>query len=280
MAKWGEGDPRWIVEQRADSHNVNNWHWRESDATEWSTKYLTKNLLTVKIEDPNLGKICFQKVPVIEGEASCSIRKQKFIFIFDWEKIEIKWGSSSIETDESSVKSNQKSGTIKIVNFDHDTIDFDDLGFSVHFDDLPKELEDQALKKLIQKQAPEKIWKIFESYKDACRSFYYEMLVLSRDKIDKEKRAKEALQMDAIAKNLKTKTSITFEPIASTNSRTSSVNSMINNITNTKCNQQHRGVLRTTSSGGPPKVRVNKTLEKCKSSDVTGVTNSNNSKNN
>ena len=29
MAKWGEGDPRWIVEQRADSHNVNNWHWKE-----------------------------------------------------------------------------------------------------------------------------------------------------------------------------------------------------------------------------------------------------------
>ena len=27
MAKWGEGDPRWIVEERADATNVNNWHW-------------------------------------------------------------------------------------------------------------------------------------------------------------------------------------------------------------------------------------------------------------
>ena len=27
MAKWGEGDPRWIVEERADAVNVNNWHW-------------------------------------------------------------------------------------------------------------------------------------------------------------------------------------------------------------------------------------------------------------
>lgn len=27
MAKWGEGDPRWIVEERADAKNVNNWHW-------------------------------------------------------------------------------------------------------------------------------------------------------------------------------------------------------------------------------------------------------------
>ncbi|PKU40344.1 hypothetical protein llap_9357 [Limosa lapponica baueri] len=27
MAKWGQGDPRWIVEERADATNVNNWHW-------------------------------------------------------------------------------------------------------------------------------------------------------------------------------------------------------------------------------------------------------------
>lgn len=27
MAKWGHGDPRWIVEERPDATNVNNWHW-------------------------------------------------------------------------------------------------------------------------------------------------------------------------------------------------------------------------------------------------------------
>lgn len=27
MARWGEGDPRWIVEERPDATNVNNWHW-------------------------------------------------------------------------------------------------------------------------------------------------------------------------------------------------------------------------------------------------------------
>lgn len=30
MAKWGEGDPRWIVEERPDGTNVNNWHWYEN----------------------------------------------------------------------------------------------------------------------------------------------------------------------------------------------------------------------------------------------------------
>jgi hypothetical protein len=27
MAKWGEGDPRWLVESREDGKNVNGWHW-------------------------------------------------------------------------------------------------------------------------------------------------------------------------------------------------------------------------------------------------------------
>jgi len=30
MARYGEGDPRWIVEERPDALNVNNWHWYES----------------------------------------------------------------------------------------------------------------------------------------------------------------------------------------------------------------------------------------------------------
>ena len=36
MAKWGEGDPRWIVEERPDATNVNNWHWSEKNADTWS----------------------------------------------------------------------------------------------------------------------------------------------------------------------------------------------------------------------------------------------------
>ena len=36
MAKWGEGDPRWIVEERPDATNVNNWHWTEKNADHWS----------------------------------------------------------------------------------------------------------------------------------------------------------------------------------------------------------------------------------------------------
>ena len=40
MAKWGEGDPRWIVEERPDATNVNNWHWTEKNADSWSKQKL------------------------------------------------------------------------------------------------------------------------------------------------------------------------------------------------------------------------------------------------
>ena len=28
--------PRWIVEERPDATNVNNWHWTEKNADAWS----------------------------------------------------------------------------------------------------------------------------------------------------------------------------------------------------------------------------------------------------
>ncbi|CAF4994828.1 unnamed protein product, partial [Rotaria magnacalcarata] len=31
MAEWGKGDPRWIVEDRPDATNPNNWHWKEKN---------------------------------------------------------------------------------------------------------------------------------------------------------------------------------------------------------------------------------------------------------
>lgn len=49
MAKWGEGDPRWIVEERPDATNVNNWHWTEKNATPWSKERFQQLFSNVNI---------------------------------------------------------------------------------------------------------------------------------------------------------------------------------------------------------------------------------------
>lgn len=44
MAKVGEGDARWIVEERADGANVNAWHWAERDVLPWAKRRLQELL--------------------------------------------------------------------------------------------------------------------------------------------------------------------------------------------------------------------------------------------
>ncbi|XP_030069956.1 activator of 90 kDa heat shock protein ATPase homolog 1 [Microcaecilia unicolor] len=89
MAKWGEGDPRWIVEQRADATNVNNWHWTERDASNWSMDKLKELLLAVKVENEE-GSCEVTEVSTLEGEASINNRKGKLIFFYEW-NIKLNW---------------------------------------------------------------------------------------------------------------------------------------------------------------------------------------------
>ena len=62
MAKWGEGDPRWIVEERPDATNVNNWHWTEKNADAWS-----KAKIRVRIE------VAASDVVIRRGTVHCII---------------------------------------------------------------------------------------------------------------------------------------------------------------------------------------------------------------
>lgn len=80
MAKFGEGDKRWIVEERPDGANVHNWHWAEKDCLEWSRALLSKLLSNLVILDGEGGLfVRTSKVDKVEGEAYVNIRKGKVI---------------------------------------------------------------------------------------------------------------------------------------------------------------------------------------------------------
>ncbi|XP_007029028.2 PREDICTED: activator of 90 kDa heat shock protein ATPase homolog [Theobroma cacao] len=80
MAKYGEGDKRWIVEDRPDGANVHNWHWSETDCLPWSKTFFTKSLsnLTILDGETNLH-IKTKKVEKVDGEAYVNVRKGKII---------------------------------------------------------------------------------------------------------------------------------------------------------------------------------------------------------
>ncbi|KAJ8044334.1 Activator of 90 kDa heat shock protein ATPase-like 1 [Holothuria leucospilota] len=89
MAKWGEGDPRWIVEERPDATNVNNWHWTEKDASNWSKEKLKNLLQGLKVEGRD-GECEITEISKLDGEASANNRKGKLIFFYEWNLI-LEW---------------------------------------------------------------------------------------------------------------------------------------------------------------------------------------------
>ncbi|KAG7167827.1 Activator of 90 kDa heat shock protein ATPase 1-like [Homarus americanus] len=105
MAKWGEGDPRWIVEERPDATNVNNWHWSEKNAGSWS-------------------RITLKELTKCEGEATVSNRKGKLIFFYEW-VLHIDWMATSYEDPKKDIK-----GTIEIPNLSEEN-DPDEIDVSV-----------------------------------------------------------------------------------------------------------------------------------------------------
>ena len=70
MAKWGEGDPRWIVEEREDATNVGNWHWTEKNCTEWSKETLGRLLSNLQLEEDGVGTCTIHKVSNFKGDVS------------------------------------------------------------------------------------------------------------------------------------------------------------------------------------------------------------------
>ncbi|KAJ0987322.1 hypothetical protein J5N97_005678 [Dioscorea zingiberensis] len=80
MAKYGEGDKRWIVEERADGANVHNWHWAERDCLEWSRSLLSSLLSGLPVLSGEGGlTIKTKTLDRLDGEAYVNIRKGKVI---------------------------------------------------------------------------------------------------------------------------------------------------------------------------------------------------------
>lgn len=108
MAKWGEGDPRWIVEERPDATNVNNWHWTEKNACQWSKDKLNDLLVGLVLEN-NVVKCEITKIESCEGEAVANNRKGKLIFFYEWD-LTLNWKGLLSGTDKEVL------GSINIPN--------------------------------------------------------------------------------------------------------------------------------------------------------------------
>lgn len=98
MAVWGQGDARWIVEEREDAKNVNNWHWSEADATNSSKDFFKEKFVDMTATGSE-GSVRISEVTTCTGEASVNNRKGKVIYFFEW-NIVLKWaGKTAMSND-------------------------------------------------------------------------------------------------------------------------------------------------------------------------------------
>jgi len=126
MAKWGEGDPRWIVEERPDATNVNNWHWTEKNAGPWSQEKIKSLFVNWDIQEPGLGKVTFTEMSKCEGEATVNNRKGKLIFFYEW-VLKVDWKATPEEDENKEVK-----GSISVPNLSEENdVDEVDVNISI-----------------------------------------------------------------------------------------------------------------------------------------------------
>ena len=132
MAKLGEGDDRWIVKERDDGKNCNNWHWSETNLTEWSKERLTELLVgIVAMEEGSSSGWCkTTKLEKCTGDVTVQSRKQKKFPLYELE-IKLKWEGQLWDAD-GKVKC-EASGHVTIPDLSEET--YDDLEMTVLLDD-------------------------------------------------------------------------------------------------------------------------------------------------
>ncbi|KYM77841.1 Activator of 90 kDa heat shock protein ATPase like protein 1 [Atta colombica] len=175
MAKWGEGDPRWIVEERPDATNVNNWHWTEKNACAWSQEKLKELFINFKIEGE--GVLCkITEMEKCEGEAIANNRKGKLIFFYEW-NIVLKWisdGNSSKDIE----------GKINIPNLSEEN-DISEVDIEVTLKDSTDEGE--KVKQFLHTKGKDAIREKLKKYVSSLKEEFTKGMILPKKDNDKEK---------------------------------------------------------------------------------------------
>jgi len=170
MAKWGEGDPRWIVEDRPDATNVNNWHWTEKNACQWSKEKLKELLVNFKF-DTSVGKCTITELEKCEGDASANNRKAKIIIFFEWE-LRLKWKAKLNNESGETVL-----GTVEIPNLS-DENGVNDL--DIQFLTDSKLVEAELIKQSLRLEGTSKIQAQLEKYVQALKDEFTQGMILPK----------------------------------------------------------------------------------------------------
>ncbi|EOD16373.1 hypothetical protein EMIHUDRAFT_436574 [Emiliania huxleyi CCMP1516] len=161
MAKLGEGDDRWIVKEREDGRNVNNWHWSETSYTEWAREKLGARFEGVAIGDGTRSAGKLLSLETMKGDVTVQSRKQKRFPLYELE-LTIRWEGQLF--DASGGTAVEAKGRIKVPDLSEET--YDDLEMTVLCDEETD--AKRPLKELVRKEGGKAV-------RAACLAFVKEL---------------------------------------------------------------------------------------------------------
>lgn len=144
MALWGKNDPRWVVTDRQDGHNVNGWHWQEINKMEW-----TRQRLRELLEGLQLEVLVITELKSVTGDAFLTTRKQnKKAAVHDL-VVTLSW-EARLESHLEGL-----TGEVKIAEFTTDC-ELEDLEYSITVDSTstaPAHIQEQMKTLLFDSRA-------------------------------------------------------------------------------------------------------------------------------
>jgi len=164
MAKFGQGDERWIVNDRDDGRNVNSWHWEERDQTGWAKDRLRELLCDIVVKEDTRLAVKVLKLDTITGEVSLQSRKQRKFALYELD-LKVKWEGQLF--DDEGKTAEETKGTLRIEDLSEESLD-----------DLPVELtcDDESGKKRELKEIMRKAGA--DVVKAKCAEFVKELKAL------------------------------------------------------------------------------------------------------
>ncbi|EAN98757.1 hypothetical protein C3747_2g132 [Trypanosoma cruzi] len=135
MARVGEGDPRWIVDDRKDGHNVNAWHWEERDLSGECHEELKRRLKNFTLLKEDNIELRVEELSDISGDVTVAQRKGKMMCYFEL-KLTLKWSAGG-----------DVSGKLTVPEVDHDNFrDEYDITVSVTENDAASQKADALMR--------------------------------------------------------------------------------------------------------------------------------------
>eukprot|EP00998_Keelungia_sp_KM082_P005721 NODE_2021_length_1156_cov_59.195335_g2004_i0.p1 GENE.NODE_2021_length_1156_cov_59.195335_g2004_i0~~NODE_2021_length_1156_cov_59.195335_g2004_i0.p1 ORF type:complete len:336 (+),score=56.62 NODE_2021_length_1156_cov_59.195335_g2004_i0:108-1115(+) len=166
MAKIGEGDPRWIVNERSDGANVNSWHWTEKDISDTVKASLHNKLEKSVIVDVATLKMETTEIGSYTGEASIMNRKGKLSFYLEI-TLTVSWEGKLFSGDGEEIASAK--GKFSLPELDQDCQGGNDLQVDVTMSDSGNEqllkMAQSEGRKFVRAKVGEFMKELKDSYK-------------------------------------------------------------------------------------------------------------------